>query len=273
MEPNEANGTNGASKTTTALAPVQQSKGSIDAFSSESNFAAAQRMAKGLASSSLVPEAYRNNIPNVLIAMELATRIGASVFAVMQNLDIIHGRPGWRATFIIATINACGRFTPLRFRWEGKPGTDSWGCRAVAKDRESGEECIGALITMALAKAEGWSAKNGSKWKTMPEQMIMYRAAAFWGRVYAPEKMLGMHTGDELEDVFSNERVIRDAEIIDGPSPEAVKAALEQAETQTAKASDSEKAPSHAIDCPSKMGDPCDCGATEVATREAGQEG
>jgi hypothetical protein len=63
-------------------------------------------MAKGLASSSLVPEAYRNNIPNVLIAMELASRVGASVFAVMQNLDIIHGRPGWRATFIIATINA-----------------------------------------------------------------------------------------------------------------------------------------------------------------------
>lgn len=225
-------GKNGTAKTT-ALAPVSQSKGAIDAFSSESNFAAAQRMAKGLSSSSLVPEAYRNNIPNVLIAMELATRIGASVFAVMQNLDIIHGRPGWRATFIIATINACGRFTPLRFRWEGKPGTDAWGCRAVAKDREDGEECIGALITMGLAKSEGWSSKNGSKWKTMPEQMIMYRAAAFWGRVYAPEKMLGMHMGDELEDVYGG-REIRDAEIITGPSADEVKAALEQAESQSA---------------------------------------
>jgi hypothetical protein len=90
----------------------------------------------------------------------------------MQNLDIIHGRPGWRATFIIATMNASNRFTPLRFRWEGKAGTDTWGCRAVAKDRESGEECIGALITLATAKAEGWSAKNGSKWKTIPESDV-----------------------------------------------------------------------------------------------------
>lgn len=250
------NGTPKASETT-ALAPIQQSKGSIDAFSSETNFAAAQRMAKGLASSTLVPEAYRNNIPNVLIAMELATRIGASVFAVMQNLDIIHGRPGWRATFIIATINACGRFTPLRFRWEGKPNTDTWGCRAVAKDRESGEECIGALITMALAKAEGWSAKNGSKWKTMPEQMIMYRAAAFWGRVYAPEKMLGMQTGDELEDVFSNGvREIRDAEIVDGPSPDAVKAALEQAEA----AAQAQDVKLHGPSCPANIGEACECG-------------
>lgn len=229
------NGTNGASKTTAALVPVQgdQAKGSIDAFASEGNFAAAQRMAKGLASSSLVPEAYRNNIPNVLIAMELATRIGASVVAVMQNLDIIHGRPSWRASFLIATVNASQRFTPLRFRWEGKPGTDAWGCRAVAKDRESGEECIGALITMALAKAEGWTAKNGSKWKTMPEQMIMYRAAAFWTRVYAPEKTLGMHTTDEIDDTFGNaERTIHEAEVVTSPPPtaEAVKAALEQAE-------------------------------------------
>jgi hypothetical protein len=222
-----------------ALVPVQPAavaKGAIDAFASEANFTAAQRMAKGLASSSLVPEAYRNNIPNTLIAMELATRVGASVFAVMQNLDIIHGRPGWRATFIIATINASGRFTPLRFRWEGKVGTDAWGCRAVAKDREDGEECIGALITVGLAKAEGWSTKNGSKWKTMPEQMLMYRAASFWGRVYAPEKMLGMHTGDEVEDTFGGgSRTVHEAEIVISTetTPEAVKAALELAEAQT----------------------------------------
>jgi hypothetical protein len=177
----------------------------------------------------------------------------------MQNLDIIHGRPGWRATFIIATINASNRFTPLRFRWEGKAGTDTWGCRAVAKDRESGEECIGALITLATAKAEGWSAKNGSKWKTIPEQMLMYRAASFWGRVYAPEKMLGMSTGDELEDVFNTSRAIQDAEIVDAPSAEAVKAALEQAEAQAATPEDVKL---HGPSCPANIGETCDCGIT-----------
>lgn len=185
------------------IAPIAEKDDtrSINAFSNEANFATAQRMAKALAASTLVPAEYRNNIPNVVIAMELAARIGASPFAVMQNIDIIHGRPSWRATFLIATVNACGRFTPLRFRFQGQEGSKSWGCRAYAKDRENGEECIGSLITIALAHSEGWISKKGSKWQSMPEQMLMYRAAAFWTRVYAPELSLGMHTRDELEDI------------------------------------------------------------------------
>lgn len=185
----------------TAITRAQESDGTIAAFSSQGAFEAAQRMAKALASSSLVPEAYRNNLPNVLIAMELASRIGVSVFATMQNLDIIHGRPSWRSQFLIATVNGSGRFTPLRFRWEDKPGTDAWGCRAVAKERESGEECVGALITIGLAKSEGWYSRNGSKWKTMPEQILMYRAASFWTRIFAPEMSLGMQTAEEIADV------------------------------------------------------------------------
>ncbi len=178
--------------------------GAIDVFASAGNFGVAQRMATALATSTLVPKDYQGNLANVLIALELASRIGASVFAVMQNIDIIHGRPAWRATFLIATVNACGRFTPLRFRFQGTEGKADWGCRAVAKDRETGEECLGTLITIALANAEGWTGKNGSKWKTMPEQMLCYRAAAFWTRVYAPELSLGMQTGDEVHDVHGD---------------------------------------------------------------------
>lgn len=184
--------------------PSPDHGGAIDVFASAGNFVVAQRMATALASSTLVPKDYQGNLANVLIAIELASRIGASVFAVMQNIDIIHGRPAWRATFLIATVNACGRFTPLRFRFQGTEGKADWGCRAVAKDRETGEECIGTLITIALANAEGWSSKNGSKWKTMPEQMLCYRAAAFWTRVYAPELSLGMQTGDEVRDVHGD---------------------------------------------------------------------
>jgi hypothetical protein len=189
--------------TTRSLAkapPSPDHGGAIDVFASAANFEQGQRMARALAESTLVPAEYRSNLSNVLIAIELASRVGASVFAVMQNIDIIHGRPSWRATFLIATVNACGRFTPMRFRFEGQPGTDGYGCRAVAKDRETGEECPGALITIGLARAEGWAAKNGSKWKTMPEQMLMYRAAAFWTRVFAPELSLGMQTSDEAID-------------------------------------------------------------------------
>jgi hypothetical protein len=197
----------------------------ISAFASEQNFISSQRMAKALAASSLMPKEYQGNIPNVLIAMELASRIGVSVLMVAQNLDLIHNRPSWRATFLIATVNQCGRFTPLRFRWVGQEGTPNWGCRAVAKDRASGDECIGSLITMALAKAEGWSEKGGSKWKTLPEQMLMYRAAAFWTRIYSPELSLGMHTTDEVIDTYGE--VVRDTPAALAPgNPSSLEAAL-----------------------------------------------
>lgn len=187
--------------TSTALvqAGSPSAAGAINAFQSEDSFISAQRMARALAASSLVPQSYQDNVADCLIAIELANRTGASVPMVMQNLDIIHGRPSWRSTFLIATVNACGRFTPLRYRWQGEEGTDTWGCRAVAKDRQDGEECVGPLVTIAMAKAEGWYAKNGSKWKTLPELMLTYRAAAFWTRVYAPELSLGMLTSEEAE--------------------------------------------------------------------------
>jgi hypothetical protein len=171
------------------------------AFAGAEAFDTAQRVARALASSSIVPAEYRGNVANVMVAMEYAHRIGASVLAVMQNLDVIRGRPALRATFLIATVNASGRFSPLRFRWQGTEGTDTWGCRAVAVDRESAEECLGPLISIALAKAEGWAQKTDSKWKTLPELMLMYRSAAFWTRVYAPELSMGLHTSDEMEDV------------------------------------------------------------------------
>lgn len=208
----EAPGTthaNGAAPTPTEIIPAAMVRAmandpnhAIGAFSSQGNFESAQRMAKALSLGSLMPTAFQNNIPNCLIALEMASRIGASVLAVAQSLDIIHGRPGWRATFLIGTVNSCGRFTPIRFRWQGTEGTDDWGCRAVAKDKSDAEPCVGALITIGLAKAEGWYSRNGSKWKTMPEQMLMYRAAAFWTRVYAPELSLGMHTSDEVAEQF-----------------------------------------------------------------------
>jgi len=176
---------------------------SVAVFSSDEAFETGQRIAKALGKSDLVPAAYKGDkgLPNTLIALELAARIGASPLMVMQNLHVIQGRPSWSSSFLIATVNASGKFSPLRFRYEGEPGTESYGCRAYATDADTGEECVGSLITMRMAKDEGWSTKSGSKWKTMPEQMLMYRAAAFWTRVYAPELSLGMHTVEEMMDI------------------------------------------------------------------------
>jgi len=183
------------------LAEVQQAD-IIPGFGNLQSFELAQRAAKLLMQSSLVPKEYQGNIPNCVIALNMATRMNADPLMVMQNLYIVHGKPGWSSQFLIATFNTSGRFSALRYEWSGKPGTDSYGCKAWAVEKATGEKLEGSIVTIGIAKQEGWYDKNGSKWKTMPQQMLMYRAASWFVRAYAPELAMGMHTEYEILDSY-----------------------------------------------------------------------
>jgi hypothetical protein len=165
-----------------------------------SQFELMQRQAKMFSVSTMVPKEFQGNISNCFIAIDMANRTGASVMMVMQNLYIVHGRPGWSSQFLIATINASGRFSSMRFRFVGEKGKATYGCVAVATELATGEILEGSTITVAMAEKEGWSTKNGSKWLTMPEQMLRYRAASFFVRVFCPELSMGLHSADEIED-------------------------------------------------------------------------
>jgi hypothetical protein len=207
-------------------------------------FETVQRMSKLFASSKLVPAMYqiggmvkkgKDSVPvskdeaiaNCMIALDVATRIGASPLMVMQNLAIIEGRPSWSSKFLIATVNSCGRFEPLKFRltklgmlgkfniteyvWNGKykeavtrefDGTNIPNLQCVAYTTKKGSDEVleSSPITLRMAIEEGWYTKNGSKWRTMPEQMLRYRAASFWTNAYAPELSMGMRTVEEVQD-------------------------------------------------------------------------
>jgi hypothetical protein len=184
---------------TQSTAITTQSSGSV--FSGIQAFDDAQRIAKALASSTLIPPAFQGQqgFANCLVALEIANRMRISPFLAMQHLHVIHGRPSWSSSFIIAMVNGCGRFSPLRFEITGEG--ESLACYAWATDLASEQELKGPTITMAMAKKEGWSTKPGSKWATMPELMIRYRAAAFWGRLYASDLLLGLQTQEEVIDV------------------------------------------------------------------------
>lgn len=159
-----------------------------------------QRQGKMLANSTIVPESYRGNVADCALIFEIAQRVRASPVLVANNLDIIHGRPSWRSQFLIASVNQSGRFTSMRFEFEGDGKTKK--CRAWAKELSTGDRLDGTWITWTMVEAEGWSTKKGSKWQTMPDQMFVYRAAAFWARMYAPEISLGFPTADEVHDVI-----------------------------------------------------------------------
>lgn len=198
------------SNTAVATQQATQQATGIDFFNTEV-FELTQRVCKTFASSTIVPASFQiasqgesKAVANCMIALEIAQRLGASPLMVMQNLTIVYGQPSWSAKFLIATVNTCGRFTPIKYEMgvDGKlsTGEDNLTCIAYSTDKASGEVLKSSPVSLKLAVDEGWYNKNGSKWKTMPKQMLMYRAASFWTRTYAPELSLGMQTIEEVED-------------------------------------------------------------------------
>lgn len=198
-----------AQAATTTLADLRTTVPAIpDAragFDTAAGFELIQRTAKLFAASDIVPTQFKGNLPNCVIAVDMALRMGANPLMVTQNLYVVHGRPAWSAQFLIATMNQCGRFSAIRYEFQGKEGSDDWGCRAMAIELSTGEKLTGPLITIGLAKKEGWYGKNGSKWQSMPELMLRYRAASWFVRAYAPEIAMGLQTVEEVKDTYDLE--------------------------------------------------------------------
>lgn len=207
----------------------KSNQSTLSVFANADQFALAQRMAQAIASSTIVPTAYRGNIGNTLVALEVANRTGQSPFLVMQNLDIIEGKPTFNSKYVISAINTCGKFSALKYKveklgkkkvsyeyWTGeKPnrrketGTieiEDMSCVAYATDW-TGEILESPKITVEMAVKEGWYTKPGSKWTTMPDLMIRYRAAAFFSRLHCPEVIMGMHTSEEALDGYLSTEV------------------------------------------------------------------
>lgn len=232
---------------TTTVAHLRQPAPRTDVamgFGNLESFELMQRAAKLLASSTLVPAAYRaeihktdrygnitdtrqnpNALANAVVALNMAQRMGADPLMVMQNLYIVEGRPSWSSQWIIAAINGCGRFSPLRFdikelgkkkveyvtfTWENQRRREVRNsievedkvCVAWAIEKETGERLESPAVSIEMAVKEGWYTKNGSKWQTMPDVMLRYRTASFFGKLYAPELLMGLQTTEEVHDTI-----------------------------------------------------------------------
>lgn len=158
-------------------------------------------LAKELAASNIIPKTFQQKPANVLIALNMAQRMNADPFAIMQNMYIVYSNPSFSSKFLISCFNSCGRYTSIKYEFSGKENTDSWGCTAYTTEKATGDKIVGAEVTIGMAKKEGWYGKDGSKWQTMPQLMLQYRAAAFLIRTTAPEITMGMSFAEELEDI------------------------------------------------------------------------
>ena len=178
---------------------TQSVEGESSIYKNTDSFEFAQRQAKSLCESNLVPISYQGQkgLPNCLVALEMSKRMNLSPLTVMQNLNIIHGRPTWSAQFISSQIMGCGRFENFDYLVKGEGETLEVQC--IAKRITDQKLVKGTAVSMKMARLEGWT-KN-SKYTSMPEVMLRNRAATFFGRQYIPDLLLGVQTSEEVVDI------------------------------------------------------------------------
>lgn len=163
------------------------------------------RMAESLSKTDIVPSSYRGKPENCLIAIDTARQVGCkSPLFIMQNLNIIKGKPSWSGQYCSALVY--NYFQNVQINRVGDKENGVTGIYITALNKNN-IECRGAKITLEMAKKEGWIDKEGSKWKTMPEQMLIYRAFTFFARAFCPERLLGMSDEYEIQDISRGEDI------------------------------------------------------------------
>lgn len=163
------------------------------------------KMASELCKADIIPQAYKGKVADTAIAIDMANRMGVSPMMVMQSMYVVKGKPSWSGQACLSFIRA--KFTDVKVIYVGAKGTDDRGCYVKATDKD-GDVLEGTTVTMAMAKAEGWT--SNSKWRNMPEQMLAYRAASFFARVHCPETLMGVQVEGEVED--SSKPAVREVE-------------------------------------------------------------
>jgi hypothetical protein len=187
-------------ETATKQAIVVRDEGEFSMLMDSGKFAQLQRIGTMYARSKMVPAHFQGDEPSCMVAVQMAMRLNIDPFMFLQKTYVVGGKPGMEAPLVIALINTRGPFKgPVNWDLKRDDKGDVIECTAYATHRETGTVCS-STVTWKMVEAEGWSKKNGSKWLTLREQMFKYRSAAFLGRLYCPEVLMGMATADELVD-------------------------------------------------------------------------
>jgi hypothetical protein len=155
------------------------------------------RVAKAFSMSGMVPGHFQGKPESCMVALMYADQLGEHPMVMFQEVTVINGRPGTSARFAIARANKSGLLAgPIT--WTEKGQGDALEVTASATLRETGE-LIQAKVTMKEAAADGWT--RNSKYKSIPGQMLRWRAATRLINLYMPEVLFGLGVKDEIEAV------------------------------------------------------------------------
>jgi len=201
-----------------------------------------QRAAEQLSKCTYLPDSLKGKVDDCAILIELSIGSGIPAFMLAQEIYVVYNRFSFSSKFFIGQIRK--RYPTLDFEMSGEVGdmgeverhqkTDANGkpvvnkygdpiyevgkilkqgrtCLAYATEKD-GRRVEGVPVSMGMSKAEGWYDKNGSKWPTMPEVMLRYRAAMFFKSFVCPDILFGFKSVEEEHDIVDADVEIQDGE-------------------------------------------------------------
>lgn len=156
--------------------------------------------ARSLAASSLLPDAYRQQPANVLLAIEYGQSLGIKPIAALNGINVIKGKPTMSADLMASVVRKAGH--KLRVRQEGM------SVRAQLIRSDDPEFIYEAVWDEARARrAQLWGQRG--PWSLYPEQMLRSRAITevcrqgasdcLYGVVYSPEEIGGEEHDPSVE--------------------------------------------------------------------------
>ena len=171
------------------------------------------RYAQAVASAGMLPDAYRGQPANVLLAVGLGASMGLSPAESLYRISVIKGKPTAGAELIAANVRKAGH--KLRVR-----GDDT---SATAQIIRADDPDYTFEVTRDMAWAQKMGLADAQNYRKQPGTMLQWRAITAVARLACPEALYGVtYTADEMFDMQGGRGAppVGDAPAEEPPAPE-----------------------------------------------------
>jgi hypothetical protein len=162
------------------------------------NMTEAMEFSKILATSNMVPAAYKGKPQDILVAIGWGYEVGLQPMQALQNIAVINGKPSVYGDAALALVKADSRCAGVKEWIEGEGDDMTAHCLVKRRYNEDMEETVATFSVLDAKQARLWG-KQGP-WQQYPKRMLAMRARGFAIRDAFPDAMKGMITAEEAQD-------------------------------------------------------------------------
>ena len=193
------------------IAVISESKKAVGFSLQPANMEDAMKAASMLAESNMVPNAYKGQPGDTLVAMMMGSELGLNPIQSLQNIAVINGRPCIYGDAMLALVQNHPSFSSIDESFDSSTMTAT--CTVTRKSSKPHTQ----TFSQADATTAGLWSKQGP-WQTSPKRMLCMRARGFALRNQFADALLGLITTEEAYDYPVNTNtgeIVQQAEVVE----------------------------------------------------------